>query len=100
THTWDPELLAVLDLEPARLSALAAMELACLGLQPAFADRWPQLGKVPWLPAVGDGACSNVGAGCTMRNRAALMIGTSGAMRVLWRSSDLLIPWGAWCYHA
>jgi gluconokinase len=28
------------------------------------------------------------------------MIGTSGAMRVLWRADDVAIPWGAWCYHA
>jgi len=36
-----------------------------------------------WFPALGDGACSNVGAGCVTPERAALMIGTSGAFRVL-----------------
>ena len=34
-------------------------------------------------PPLGDGACSNLGAGCTTPERAALMIGTSGAYRVL-----------------
>jgi len=34
-------------------------------------------------PALGDGACSNVGAGCTTRERAAVMIGTSAALRVV-----------------
>ena len=36
-----------------------------------------------WYPAVIDGACSNLGTGCVSRERAALMIGTSGAFRTL-----------------
>jgi len=35
-------------------------------------------------PALGDGACSNVGAGCVTRERAAVMIGTSAAVRVVY----------------
>jgi gluconokinase len=42
-------------------------------------------------PALGDGACSNVGAGCTTAERAALMIGTSGALRVV-REDDGSLP--------
>jgi len=34
-------------------------------------------------PPLGDGACSNLGAGCLTPDRAALMIGTSGAYRVV-----------------
>jgi gluconokinase len=34
-------------------------------------------------PALGDGACSNVGSGCVMRGRAAIMVGTSAATRVV-----------------
>jgi gluconokinase len=63
THDWDEELLATLGIDPMRL---------------------PRLADVPLWP---DAACSNVGAGCTMRERAALMVGTSGAFRVL-RESD------------
>ncbi|HEX7626983.1 MAG TPA: gluconokinase [Gaiellaceae bacterium] len=36
------------------------------------------------LPALGDGACSNAGAGCTTRERAAVMVGTSAAVRVVY----------------
>jgi gluconokinase len=46
----------------------------------------PPLGDDPAaqvFPPLGDGACSNLGSGCTTRDRAALMIGTSGAYRVL-----------------
>jgi gluconokinase len=34
-------------------------------------------------PPLGDGACSNLGAGCVTPDRVALMIGTSGAYRVV-----------------
>ena len=64
--TWDEELLSTLGLDP---------------------DRLPQLGDEPvgdWYPALVDGACSNLGAGCVTRERAALMVGTSGAYRVLY----------------
>jgi gluconokinase len=38
------------------------------------------------IPALGDGACSNVGAGCVSRGRAALMVGTSAAGRVVYEA--------------
>jgi gluconokinase len=65
---WDDELLTELGVGPERL--------------PEISDE-PLGDDEPWYPALGDGACSNVGAGCTSRERAALMIGTSGAYRVL-----------------
>jgi gluconokinase len=55
---------------------------------------------VPWLAAVGDGACSNLGAGCSTPDNIALMIGTSGAERVVSSpSSAFQVPWGTWCYR-
>ena len=65
---WDAELLEVLKLDESRL--------------PPISDE-PQHG---WYPAVIDGACSNLGAGCTGRARAALMVGTSGALRILYET--------------
>jgi gluconokinase len=100
TRTWDSEVLDALDLAPDRLSPIVTRHEPFVGLRPEFASRWPSLREAPWLPALGDGACSNIGAGCTTRDRFALMIGTSGAMRVLWRADDVAIPSGAWCYHA
>ncbi len=62
TNDWDEELLAVLGVARERL---------------------PRIAEVPvWL----DAACSNLGAGCTGRERAALMVGTSGALRVLYET--------------
>jgi gluconokinase len=41
-----------------------------------------------WYPALLDGACSNLGAGCVTRERAALMVGTSGAFRTVYESEQ------------
>ena len=62
THDWDEELLSTLGLDRERL--------------PRIAD----------VPLWSDAACSNAGAGCMTRERAALMVGTSGAFRVLYES--------------
>ena len=62
TLDWDAELLATLGIDRGRL---------------------PRITDVPIWP---DAACSNAGAGCTTRERAALMVGTSGALRVLYES--------------
>jgi gluconokinase len=62
TNEWDGELLDALGLDAARL---------------------PTIADVPvWL----DGVCSNLGAGCVGLDRAALMVGTSGAMRILYET--------------
>lgn len=100
TCDWDDDVLALLPIDREQLSAIGTLHEAQVGLQPAFAARWPMLRDVPWLPALGDGACSNLGAGCATRERFALTVGTSGALRALWRADDVAIPWGAWCYHA
>jgi gluconokinase len=62
TNDWDGELLDALGLEVERL---------------------PRIVEQPvWLDAV----CSNLGAGCVGRERAALMVGTSGALRILYET--------------
>jgi gluconokinase len=95
---WDGELIEALPLEEAQLSAISDEPLR--GLDEEWARRWPVLRDVPWFPAVGDGACSNVGSGCTGNDRLALMVGTSGAMRVLWKADSVEVPDGPWCYRA
>jgi gluconokinase len=75
-QVWDEELLATLGVERARL---------------------PQIADVPlWV----DAACSNAGAGCTTRDRAALMVGTSGAFRVLYESERPRAKPGLFLYLA
>jgi gluconokinase len=94
---WDGELAAVLGVEDA-LPPLGDAPRS--GLAAEFAGRWPALRDVPFYPAWGDGATSNVGAGCVTRDRAALMIGTSGALRLLDRADPPEPPPSLWCYRA
>ena len=95
---WDEEIIEALPIEQAQLSTISDEPLQ--GLNDEWAERWPALRDVPWYPAAGDGACSNVGSGCTRNDRLTLMVGTSGAMRVLWRAESAQIPDGPWCYRA
>ncbi|MBI2017224.1 MAG: gluconokinase [Candidatus Rokubacteria bacterium] len=94
---WDGALVAHLGLGERVLSPID--DAAQAGLRPAFARRWPALAQVPWLPALGDGACSNVGAGAVRRDVAALMLGTSGAIRVCYEGDDPPVVPGGWTYR-
>jgi gluconokinase len=70
TRTWDEELLETLGVDQ---------------------DRMPRIVDDPLgerSPAVIDGVCSNLGAGCLGPSRAALMVGTSGALRVLYETDQ------------
>ena len=94
---WDRELAAHLGVQD-KLPAID--DSPRVGLTGDWAERWPALADVPWFPAWGDGATSNVGAGCVTKDRAALMIGTSGALRVLDRADPPEPPPSLWCYRA
>lgn len=96
---WDREILAASRIDADQLSPLVDLDCGYSGLQAEFADRWPMLGSVPWLPAAGDGACANVGSGCVTPRRIALSLGTSGALRLLDAAGELTIPPDLWCYR-
>lgn len=70
TRTWDEELLDALGLDAERLSEISDEPVE------------------GWYPALLDGACSNFGAGCLTRERAALMVGTSGALRTVYETAQ------------
>jgi gluconokinase len=81
---WDSELLEELGVEPGRLPPISDDPLG-----PAE----------PWFPAIGDGAASNVGAGCLTRGRAALMVGTSGAYRTVYEAPEAAPRPGLFLYR-
>jgi gluconokinase len=98
---WDAELLRALSVSAEQLPVVSATHRGNVGLAPAYARRWPILNRAQWFPAIGDGAANNLGAGCLTRSRVALMVGTSGAMRVLWRGDPPEeLPPALWCYRA
>ncbi|HJW50227.1 MAG TPA: gluconokinase [Candidatus Limnocylindria bacterium] len=94
---WDRALLSHLVVGEETLSPIDDAPLT--GMLPAFARRWPALANAKWVPAIGDGACSNVGAGAVGRDTASLFLGTSGAMRVVYASDDPPIVEGGWTYR-
>lgn len=94
---WDRPLLSHLVVGEETLSPIDDAPLT--GLLPSFARRWPALANAQWVPAIGDGACSNVGAGAVGRDTASLFLGTSGAMRVVYATDDPPTIPGGWTYH-
>jgi gluconokinase len=98
-NDYDEQLLEFIGLRRTQLAPVDALDRPAHALQQKFASRWPLFDGIPWCPAYGDGACNNIGSGCTTRDRLALMVGTSGAMRVVIRSQSIQIPSGLWCYR-
>jgi gluconokinase len=99
TGDWDEELLAVLPVQREQLPPVLPDGSLAVGLAPEFAARLPGLRAARWLPARGDGACSNAGSGCVTPDRLALMVGTSGAMRVATAGAPGSVPFGLWHYR-
>lgn len=79
---WDEDVAALVRVDRASLPRLDAAPRG-FRLARAKAARWPALRDVPWFPALGDGACANVGSGAIGPSRIALTMGTSGAMRLV-----------------
>ena len=97
---WDAEVVETVGLSTERLSPLVDLDTPFTGLRAEYAARWPALAGIPWLPAAGDGALSNIGTGCVARGRAALSLGTSGALRVMWPGDVPAVPRALWVYRA
>lgn len=99
-NDWDDKMLSSIGVDRDQLSPLAEEGEGLSGMKREFAERWPALRNAKWLPAIGDGAASNIGSGCFKRGLIAINVGTSGAMRVCWPAEAVRIPKGLWCYRA
>ena len=102
---WDTETLATLQIPQETLSPIIDLGQSSQGLTAEFAQRWPALRETPFFPAVGDGACGNIGSGCISPDRLAINLGTSGAIRTVWDETNALqtasadVPTGLWRYR-
>jgi gluconokinase len=96
---WDQELMQFLRLRPEQMPALGDLGDSVQGLTPAYAARWPALNKIPWFPAIGDGATANIGSGAANLENWSLTIGTSSAIRVIVPPDHLVPPFGLWLYR-
>lgn len=98
---WDGELMQALEIPPESLPEIAGPNQTFTGMTREYALRWPQLSSARVFPAIADGAANNIGSGCNTREKTALMIGTSGAMRVLYEGEPPAeLPSALWCYRA
>jgi gluconokinase len=96
---WDEEIIAGLNLNVERLPRLAA-DGETFALSADFAARWSLLRGRPVFAVYGDGPANNVGAVCVTKQELALMIGTSGAMRVVHEGEPPSeLPASLWCYR-
>jgi gluconokinase len=80
---YDPETLAALPIRRDQLADPASLDHTENELLPEYRTLWPGFANALWFPALGDGACNNIGSGCVSTDRAALMVGTTGAMRLV-----------------
>lgn len=98
-NDYDREMLGVLPVTRDQLAALDTLDEPRSELREEFRSRWPGFAGVPWFPALGDGACNNIGSGCITPDLFSLMVGTSGAMRGVTEAETVRIPEGLWCYR-
>jgi gluconokinase len=84
---WDAQALELAGVDERALPAVAGKGwTGRLGSEGA--RRWPALGGATWYPVTGDGAASNVGAGCVTPDRVAVNVGTSAAIRAVQPADD------------
>lgn len=98
TCVWDTEFIRALDISP---DTLPEINNSNPRLIDRFVQRWPALAEARLAVVAGDGATNNIGAGCSTKERVALMIGTSGAMRVVYKGGPPEeLPSALWSYRA
>ncbi len=101
TATWDLQILESLGIDAATLPGYCDFE-PIVGMNDEFRGQLSGLNGVPWFPAVGDGACSNIGSGGCDDDVMVLNIGTSAAIRVVVPAplgKPLDIQPGLFCYR-
>jgi gluconokinase len=99
TSDYDPETLAALPIRREQLADSAVLDQSEDRLLSEYRAQWPAFTKARWFPALGDGACNNLGSGCVSPHRAALMVGTTGAMRLVSGEQRKEVSPGLWCYR-
>jgi gluconokinase len=97
---WDGELLRVCGVRERQLPTLSEEPLHVTPdpVLPAL-HRFPELKDALWFPALGDGACGNLGSDAVRPDVAALNMGTSGAVRVITPKRPARVPPGLFCYQ-
>jgi len=96
---YDDETLDALPIRREQLADPASLDQPEDQLLREYRALWPAYAKAHWFPALGDGACNNLGSGCVTNDRAALMVGTTGAMRLVSDTPHSAATPGLWRYR-
>jgi len=92
---WDTDFVNALGISSATLPRIEPRISSRL-----TTNRWPSLANARLVTVVGDGAANNIGAGCSTKDKIALMIGTSGAMRVVFKGEPPIeVAPALWSYR-
>jgi gluconokinase len=99
---WDPALLRLCGITGRSLTPISDEPLHVQspsdGSLPAL-HRFPELKDALWFPALGDGACSNLGSDAVKPRLAALNIGTSAAVRLVHSPRPAHLSPALFCYQ-
>jgi gluconokinase len=98
TNDWDDETLQAIGIARDQLSPIVDFEPLPINRPSPLVPR-PLLSAL-WFPALGDGACSNIGCGAVTPDTAALMVGTTSVLRVMTTDANVKPPFGLWHYRA
>lgn len=91
---WDSEALAHAGLSPEALSPLS--DEPVVWKDPGNCE---QVRGAKWVPAIGDGAANNLGSYAVVANHPALMVGTTGALRLVTTDPPDELPPRLWQYR-
>ncbi len=93
---WDAKILSDISLSKNQLPEIASDDAHFTSNNFKGLDA---LNDIPWFFALGDGACSNIGAGGTTKNRLVINVSTSGAVRFLTDQCVDQLPSGLFDYR-
>lgn len=91
---WDPEAMAASRISRESLSPIDDRPVSGFD-----SDRWPALREACLYPAIGDGAANNLGSGAVNARHPALMVGTTGALRLVTSQPPVRLPERLWQYR-
>lgn len=91
---WDEAMLDICRVSERKLGSISEEPVS--GLERGRAGEWRGL---PWFPAIGDGAASNLGSGATRPGLAAINVGTSAALRVMKSGGGERAAFGLFSYR-
>jgi gluconokinase len=98
-NRWDAELMAAVGVTPAQLSEVVEPTDVVGGLLPTVAAATGLPAGLPVVAGAGDGVLSSLGSGAVASGVMTVMIGTSGATRLVVDRPVLDQAGRTWCYY-